>query len=1075
MFGGVTNSGLYLDDLWTYNAGTNVWTNITPGTSPPARTKAGFTYDPVAVAAFLYGGEDASSSRADLWKYDIVAGTWTSLLPAPPRPRFMDSTPMVYDSSVARHILAGKDSLNGTFITWLYNSAANTWTGRAPATSPGPRSGHTLTFERISLRTILFGGAEGLSLFADWWEYNATANTWVKLGDFIPNVTPVARTGHGMTFGPNGAVSIMFGGVDSTTAYQPETWYYVHFNNVWLQPPATAPGGRRDHAMAWDSGRDKTLMFGGRLASGTVTNQTWIWGTGYYTTGTYESATFDPGCVAPNWDDLWWNATTPATTNVRFKLATSASPNPASWTFLGANGLPGTFYDTPGTPVNAVHDGQQYFRWQATLTTGDTTVTPALNDVAVNYVCPISPPQITATSPADGATGVLETADIVVTFSEPMQELSVTFTFSDGTIAFSTSWNPGSTVLTLSHGTALKECTGYTMQITAGKDQNDNLDLIPGPVPNPWSFTTECVNPFIVSTVPADADINVAQTADVLVTFSEPMTTASVTFTVTGGITFIATWNPAETVLTLSHGVAFAACTGYTVQITAGTDKAGLPLVAGPAPNPWSFTTVCGNPSIVSTDPADGATGVALNADVVVTFSTAMNIGTVTWTISGGVILTYTWAPGNTVVTLSHAAPFAELTPYTVQITAGSDTSGNPLVPGPAPNPWTFTTMGVNPFIVTTNPADAAPNVAVGADVIVTFSEAMNPASVSANSAPVVVFSSAWNPGNTILTLSHAAPFVQCTQYTITVSGSDTQALPLVAGPVPNPWAFTATCPLTAPANLRASIAGADVSLSWDAVVGATGYKVYSAQNRFANFPSAWTQLGTPAVTTFTATGHGTDVLTHFYVVRATTGAADGPNSTMGVKAHLSLGFSAANTNIAWFSLPYSSTYARASDVATALGQANIDAVGKWDPATQTSVVYYFARGAWRGTDFSITAGNGLFLGVKRTFTWDVAGTDSSTPLAFAVNGAPMGNVNWVGIPYTGVYSLASAIANELTSTKIVEVGLWNAATQTVVRWYWTGTVWTGTDFAIAPGAGIYIILASSFTWTPILITPAVP
>ena len=62
-----------------------------------------------------------------------------------------------------------------------------------------------------------------------------------------------------------------------------------------------------------------------------------------------------------------------------------------------------------------------------------------------------------------------------------------------------------------------------------------------------------------------------------------------------------------------------------------------------------------------------------------------------------------------------------------------------------------------------------------------------------------------------------------------------------------------------------------------------------------------------------------------------------------------------------------------------------------------------------------------------------------------------------------------------VTSTKIVEVGLWNAATQTVVRWYWTGTVWTGTDFAIAPGAGIYIILASSFTWTPILITPAVP
>ena len=56
-------------------------------------------------------------------------------------------------------------------------------------------------------------------------------------------------------------------------------------------------------------------------------------------------------------------------------------------------------------------------------------------------------------------------------------------------------------------------------------------------------------------------------------------------------------------------------------------------------------------------------------------------------------------------------------------------------------------------------------------------------------------------------------------------------------------------------------------------LLGATGYKVYSAQNRFAGFPSGWTVLGTPATTTFLAAGHGTDTLTHYYVVRATTAA----------------------------------------------------------------------------------------------------------------------------------------------------------------------------------------------------------
>jgi hypothetical protein len=83
--------------------------------------------------------------------------------------------------------------------------------------------------------------------------------------------------------------------------------------------------------------------------------------------------------------------------------------------------------------------------------------------------------------------------------------------------------------------------------------------------------------------------------------------------------------------------------------------------------------------------------------------------------------------------------------------------------------------------------------------------------------------------------------------------------------------------------------------------------------------------------------------------------------------------------------------------------------------------------------------------------------------------------VNWVGIPYTGVYARASDIADELDPGKITEVGLWNPATQSVVRWYWDGSAWTGMDFTFEPGAGIYVVVASDFAWMPTLITPAVP
>ena len=63
----------------------------------------------------------------------------------------------------------------------------------------------------------------------------------------------------------------------------------------------------------------------------------------------------------------------------------------------------------------------------------------------------------------------------------------------------------------------------------------------------------------------------------------------------------------------------------------------------------------------------------------------------------------------------------------------------------------------------------------------------------------------------------------------------------------------------------------------------------------------------------------------------------------------LSLSFSSSNTNIVWFSLPYRSTYARASDIANALGSANIDVVGRWNPAlTAAACVLFGAADAFQ-------------------------------------------------------------------------------------------------------------------------------
>ena len=104
-------------------------------------------------------------------------------------------------------------------------------------------------------------------------------------------------------------------------------------------------------------------------------------------------------------------------------------------------------------------------------------------------------------------------------------------------------------------------------------------------------------------------------------------------------------------------------------------------------------------PTVTGTAPADGATGVAVTADVTGTFSEAMNTSTITAT-------TFTLAAGTTTVpaavtydgttrvaTLNPTADLAAGTVYTATIKGGTggvkDAAGNPLA---ADKTWTFTT-----------------------------------------------------------------------------------------------------------------------------------------------------------------------------------------------------------------------------------------------------------------------------------------------------------------------------------------------------------------------------------------------
>jgi hypothetical protein len=113
-----------------------------------------------------------------------------------------------------------------------------------------------------------------------------------------------------------------------------------------------------------------------------------------------------------------------------------------------------------------------------------------------------TPPTITLTSPASGATGVALNAAVNATFSEAMNPASIfaagTFTLAVAgtggtTVTGTVTYDPASDIATFTPSANLAATTEYTATITiAATDLAGNV-LAAGTAANPWSFTTGAV------------------------------------------------------------------------------------------------------------------------------------------------------------------------------------------------------------------------------------------------------------------------------------------------------------------------------------------------------------------------------------------------------------------------------------------------------------------------------------------------------------------------------------------------------------------------------------------------------
>jgi cysteine-rich repeat protein len=176
---------------------------------------------------------------------------------------------MVYDIRRKVTVLFGgiNDELSNQ--TWEFDGQV--WTPRSFLVSPSARTGHQLAYDSDRNVTILFGGSESTRLLNDTWEYDGVS--WTLLS---PTASPSPRAQHAMAYDSAAKRVVIFGGstiANDVSGSLNETWT---FNGAtWTQVvTATQPDARIQSAMAYDSFRDRMVLFGGLDSSGRFSD-TW--------------------------------------------------------------------------------------------------------------------------------------------------------------------------------------------------------------------------------------------------------------------------------------------------------------------------------------------------------------------------------------------------------------------------------------------------------------------------------------------------------------------------------------------------------------------------------------------------------------------------------------------------------------------------------------------------------------------------------------------------------------------------------------------------------------------------------
>ena len=242
LFGGMLASSNPTNDTWAYDHVNNTWTKMSPARSPAPRYDHAMSYDAESDRVVLFGGWTAGSGIVDdTWAYDYGNNTWTEMDPGT-RPPARQSHVMVYDAQSDLVILFGGLLVGQGDDTWTYRLNNNTWSNRNPAANPGERRHAAIAYVGSADRILLFGGGGT-------WAYDAESNVWA---DLAPGASPPDRVTAGMAYDSQSDRTVLFGGWNGN--FLEDVWWYDYGPAIPTEPRnVTAAAGDARVDLSWEA------------------------------------------------------------------------------------------------------------------------------------------------------------------------------------------------------------------------------------------------------------------------------------------------------------------------------------------------------------------------------------------------------------------------------------------------------------------------------------------------------------------------------------------------------------------------------------------------------------------------------------------------------------------------------------------------------------------------------------------------------------------------------------------------------------------------------------------------------